>query len=51
MTSLRAGGYNLRKIAIALIDPCRRRGLRYGKDADPDIPIYRQAKAEYAQLQ
>jgi hypothetical protein len=21
------------------------------KDADPDLPIYRQAKAEYAQLQ
>jgi eukaryotic-like serine/threonine-protein kinase len=21
------------------------------KDADPDLPVYRQAKAEYAQLQ
>ena len=24
--------------------------LTFGKDADPDIPIYRQAKAEYAKL-
>jgi hypothetical protein len=24
--------------------------LSIWKDADPDIPIYRQAKAEYAQL-
>jgi hypothetical protein len=25
--------------------------LSIWKDADPDLPIYRQAKAEYAQLQ
>ena len=25
--------------------------LTLWKDADPDIPIYRQAKAEYAKLQ
>jgi hypothetical protein len=25
--------------------------LRVWKDADPDIPIYKQAKAEYAKLQ
>jgi hypothetical protein len=25
--------------------------LTLGKDADPDIPIYKQAKAEYAKLQ
>jgi eukaryotic-like serine/threonine-protein kinase len=25
--------------------------LNIWKDADPDLPIYRQAKAEYAQLQ
>jgi hypothetical protein len=25
--------------------------LTLGKDADPDIPIYKQAKAEYARLQ
>jgi hypothetical protein len=24
--------------------------LNIWKDADPDVPIYRQAKAEYAQL-
>jgi hypothetical protein len=28
-----------------------RKNSTFGKDADPDIPILKQAKAEYAKLQ
>jgi hypothetical protein len=31
--------------------PCYREFLALCKDADPDIPILKQAKAEYAKLQ
>jgi len=33
------------------ISPADRDAARGWKDADPDIPILKQAKAEYAQLQ
>ncbi len=28
-----------------------RTSSRFGKDADPDVPVLRQAKAEYVKLQ
>jgi hypothetical protein len=30
--------------------PTSSAGFNIWKDADPDVPVYRQAKAEYAQL-
>jgi hypothetical protein len=32
------------------VESCRKNGT-FWKDADPDIPVLKQAKAEYAKLQ